>query len=65
MGGPCSLAVYKISFVVLLAVSGNKAKVHFVDYGNFDEVPVSSLVAMTADFLELPVQAVHCRLAGI
>ena len=35
-----------------------------MDYGNFDELPVSSLVAMTNEFIELPVQAVHCRLAG-
>ncbi len=35
-----------------------------MDYGNFDELPVSSLVAMTDEFIELPVQAVHCRLAG-
>ena len=39
--------------------------VKFVDYGNSDTLPDSSLIDIPRDFLSLPAQTVHCSLDGV
>lgn len=43
--------------------SGN-VKVHFVDYGNVEEVTTDQLQALSPQFLLLPFQGMQCWLAG-
>ncbi|XP_077309891.1 tudor domain-containing protein 1 [Lithobates pipiens] len=45
--------------------SGGAATVHFLDYGNTEEVAVDKLCKIPSDFLQLPFQAVKCSLAGV
>ncbi|XP_018426259.1 PREDICTED: tudor domain-containing protein 1 [Nanorana parkeri] len=45
--------------------SGGAATVHFLDYGNTEEVPVDKLCKIPSTFLELPFQAIKCSLAGV
>ncbi|XP_029466316.1 tudor domain-containing protein 1, partial [Rhinatrema bivittatum] len=40
-------------------------KVHFVDYGNVEKVPVEKLHHISSKFLTLPFQAIGCKLAGV
>nr|KAG5696920.1 hypothetical protein BaRGS_015884 [Batillaria attramentaria] len=47
------------------SISGGKAKVRFVDYGNAEVVQVNGLKAVPADLLTVPVQAFPCRLKGL
>jgi hypothetical protein len=44
--------------------NGN-VKVHFVDYGNTEEVMTDELRMIAFKFLKLPFQGVRCWLAGI
>ncbi|XP_047409458.1 tudor domain-containing protein 1 isoform X1 [Sciurus carolinensis] len=44
--------------------SGN-VKVHFVDYGNVEEVTTDELQVLPSKFLQLPFQGVQCWLADI
>nr|XP_033799039.1 tudor domain-containing protein 1 isoform X2 [Geotrypetes seraphini] len=40
-------------------------KVHFVDYGNVEEVALEKLHEISSEFLKLPFQAIRCKLAGV
>ncbi|XP_030060572.1 tudor domain-containing protein 1 [Microcaecilia unicolor] len=40
-------------------------KVHFVDYGNMEEVAPEKLHMISSEFLKLPFQAIRCKLAGV
>ena len=44
---------------------GGLVEVHFVDYGNYELLPLSRVKKLQADFLSLPPQAVKCALAKI
>lgn len=41
------------------------ASVSYPDFGNKETVPFTSLAPLVDAFKELPLQAVHCRLAGV
>jgi len=51
--------------MVLEVCGEGKARVYFVDYGNFCEVEAANLKAITQSLLKLPFQAIRCWLAGI
>lgn len=40
-------------------------KVHFVDYGNMEEVTVDELQMIPSKFLKLPFQGMRCWLVGM
>ena len=40
-------------------------EVHFVDYGNYEILPIARVKKLQAEFLKLPPQAVKCALAKI
>ncbi|KAG8517404.1 Tudor domain-containing protein 1 [Galemys pyrenaicus] len=42
-----------------------KVKVHFVDYGNTEEVTVDELQMISANFLNLPFQGIQCWLVDV
>ena len=44
---------------------GGLVEVHFVDYGNYEMLPLSRVRKLQAEFLKLPPQAVKCALAKI
>ena len=44
---------------------GGLAEVHFVDYGNYEILPIARVKKLQAEFLKLPPQAVKCALAKI
>lgn len=44
--------------------SGN-FKVHFVDYGNIEEVTADELQMIPSKFLKLPFQGIQCWLVGM
>ena len=44
---------------------GGLVEVHFVDYGNYELLPLSRVKKLQVDFLSLPPQAVKCALAKI
>lgn len=44
--------------------NGN-VKVHFVDYGNSEEVTADELQMMPSTFLKLPFQGIQCWLVGM
>ncbi|KAL9980435.1 hypothetical protein ACROYT_G009026 [Oculina patagonica] len=44
---------------------GGMVEVHFVDYGNYEILPLSRIKKLQAEFLKLPPQAVKCALAKI
>ncbi|XP_073965068.1 putative ATP-dependent RNA helicase TDRD12 isoform X1 [Choristoneura fumiferana] len=47
-------------------ISGNKAKIFFVDYGDWREVPLKHLIEIPDKFItRLPFQAIECRLIGV
>lgn len=46
-------------------VSPGQVRVFFVDYGDKEVVPTAALKAVDPEYLELPVQFVLCRLAGV
>ncbi|KFP88300.1 Tudor domain-containing protein 1, partial [Apaloderma vittatum] len=45
--------------------SGKTVKVHFVDYGNIEEVPLDKIRQISSSFLTLPFQGIKCWLSGI
>ncbi|XP_064000410.1 tudor domain-containing protein 1 isoform X2 [Pogoniulus pusillus] len=47
-----------------VASHGN-IKVHFVDYGNTEEVPLAKIRQISSSFLTLPFQGIKCWLSGI
>ena len=48
---------------IVEAVSSEGVKVHFVDYGNGETVTSDRIRLLKQEFLEIPVQAIHCLLA--
>ena len=44
---------------------GETVKVKFVDYGNSEQVPLTSLATIPPHLLTLPVQAVRCCLHDV
>lgn len=46
-----------------VASHGN-IKVHFVDYGNTEEVPLANIRQISSSFLTLPFQGIKCWLSG-
>jgi tudor domain-containing protein 1/4/6/7 len=50
---------------VLLQVSGPKAKVFYLDYGNSETVAVSNLKELREELRTLPAQALLCGLHGV
>ncbi|XP_048802667.1 tudor domain-containing protein 1 isoform X1 [Lagopus muta] len=46
-------------------ISDRVVRVHFVDYGNVEEVPVDNIRHISSSFLELPFQGIKCWLSGI
>ena len=51
--------------VEVLGVRANKFHILFIDYGNKDTVPLSSLVACPAQYASCTVYAVKCALHGV
>ncbi|XP_027504010.1 tudor domain-containing protein 1 [Corapipo altera] len=51
--------------VVQNITSGGTVQVSFVDYGNFEEVPLDKIRKISPSFLKLPFQAIKCWLSGI
>ena len=51
--------------VVSLKTSGGDIRVHFVDYGNTDDVGIESVAKIDDALLSYPVLGVRCRLAGV
>ncbi|XP_052467605.1 tudor domain-containing protein 1 isoform X3 [Carassius gibelio] len=49
---------------VVLEVTSKHAHVIYADYGNMETVPVSSILPITKELLQLPFQIVRCALAG-
>lgn len=45
-------------------ISDRVVRVHFVDYGNVEEVPVDNIRHISSSFLELPFQGIKCWLSG-
>ena len=43
---------------------GEEFKVHFVDWGNSESVSSKGIRLLKQEFLDLPLQAVHCQLSG-
>lgn len=43
-------------------MKNHQVEVHFVDYGNYDTVPLSRLRIIKPDLMNLPAQAFKCRL---
>ena len=50
---------------IVEVVDSNGVRVHFVDYGNGELVSRDKVKILKPEFLEVPVQAVHCSLIGI
>ena len=46
-------------------MKGQRFEVHFVDYGNHDQVSGGDLHVLTPNFAQLPTQAVQCKLTGV
>ena len=44
---------------------GGNIKVHFVDYGNVEEVTADELQMIPSKFLKLPFQGIRCWLVGM
>ncbi|XP_072754733.1 protein tudor isoform X2 [Anoplolepis gracilipes] len=51
--------------VLIKSVEENSATVEFVDYGNTESVDFTKIKVIQKEFLELPMQAVHCKLLGL
>ena len=49
---------------VIEEVKGNKVKVRYIDYGNGEELPVSSVKHLDNQFKKYPAYAVQCSLSG-
>lgn len=39
-------------------------KVQFVDYGNYEEIPLDKIRQISSTFLKLPFQGIKCWLSG-
>ncbi|XP_033005518.1 tudor domain-containing protein 1 isoform X2 [Lacerta agilis] len=50
---------------VLSCISEKTALVGYVDYGNTEVLPLNKLRPIIPKFMELPVQAIKCTLAGV
>ncbi|XP_043528677.1 tudor domain-containing 6-like isoform X3 [Frieseomelitta varia] len=50
---------------VIKSTEENNAIIQFIDYGNTETVELNKIKSMQKEFLELPIQAVHCKLFGI
>ncbi|KAG8430349.1 hypothetical protein GDO86_017941, partial [Hymenochirus boettgeri] len=50
---------------VLNRDSQDSALVGYVDYGNVEHLQISRLRPIPASMLEFPLQAIHCKLAGV
>ncbi len=48
----------------VLKVKQTKARVAFIDYGDTNVVEMSEMRLLPAEFLSLPLQAIHCGLEG-
>lgn len=46
-------------------VPNGNVKVHFVDYGNIEEVTADELQMIPSEFLILPFQGIQCWLVGM
>lgn len=51
--------------VIILSLLESRAVVHFVDYGNMEEVCIDELQTMPRELTYLPSQAIECKLAHI
>ena len=51
--------------VVSLKTSGGKIRVHFIDYGNADELGIESVARVDSALVSYPVLGLRCRLAGV
>lgn len=51
--------------VIILSLLQSQAVVHFVDYGNMEEVCIDELQTMPRELTYLPSQAIECKLAHI
>lgn len=51
--------------VVKEILPNGNVKVHFVDYGNTEEVTVNELQTISSVFLQVPFQGVKCWLVGM
>ncbi|KAK7919576.1 hypothetical protein WMY93_010860 [Mugilogobius chulae] len=49
---------------VILEICDQEARVIYVDYGNSEKVPLSSILPIPASFLQLPFQITRCTLVG-
>jgi len=50
---------------VIKSVEKSSATVEFVDYGNTEVVNFMNIKVILEEFLQLPMQAVHCKLLGL
>lgn len=51
--------------IIGLYMEAKEVDVLFVDYGNIQRTPISSVKAMNPEFVELPPQAYKCALFGV
>ncbi|NXJ76163.1 TDRD1 protein, partial [Trogon melanurus] len=51
--------------VVIAYVSEDTVLVGYIDYGNFEALPLTRLRPMTPRLMDLPAQAIRCALAGV
>lgn len=66
--GICCVAQYWVDLkwyrVLIKSVEENSATVEFIDYGNTESVDFTKIKAIREKFLELPMQAIRCKLLG-
>ena len=49
----------------ILQIKDQVVKVFFVDYGNTQRGPLKGVKVIDEEFVQLPPQAIHCRLSGV
>ncbi|XP_077992144.1 tudor domain-containing protein 1-like [Glandiceps talaboti] len=50
---------------VVIDITASKVKVQFVDFGNYDEIPVADIQPLDEKFMTTPMLAIPCTLSGI
>ncbi|KAG7199166.1 hypothetical protein KM043_018050 [Ampulex compressa] len=50
---------------IIKHVERPRATVQFLDYGNIETIELTNIKVIKAEFLQLPIQAIHCKLLGI
>ena len=50
---------------MIARVSEDTVLVGYIDYGNFEVLPLTRLRPMMSTLMDLPAQAIRCTLAGM